>query len=108
MKRISRVLDVRPWMVAAAFQTSMVTAAPPTLQWQVNVFESCIEQAILAQLRIDAASRSADAVRAACAAPRSALDAVLGSGARLALDTAVAAHIAEALAGSSTSAPAAP
>jgi hypothetical protein len=99
MKRISLAVLI-PVLAATTLDAAPCAAQrPPAVQSLVDVFENCIEQGILAQLRQDAASRSADAVRAACAAHRAALDPVLGAGARAAVDDAAARRVTQALAG---------
>lgn len=100
MKRISLAILI-PVLAATALRAAPCAAQQrgPAVQSLVDVFENCIEQNILAQLRLDAANRSADAVRAACAAHRAALDPVLGAGARAAVDDAAARRLTEALAG---------
>ena len=108
MKRTSWAFTLLPLTMAALVSCTAASAAPPTLQSQVDVFDSCIEQAILVQLRLDPASRSPEAVNAACATHRSALDALLGSGARVALDASVARHVADALGIAASPAPPAP
>ncbi len=99
MKRISLAVLI-PILAASTFCAAPCAAQrPPPVQSLVDVFENCIEQNILAQLRLDALSRSADAVRAACAAHRAALDPVLGAGARAAVDDAAARRVTQAFSG---------
>lgn len=106
MKRIS--LASFASLIAAGLLLGAPSAgsAAPGVQSGVDVYENCIEQAILVQLRVDPANRSADAVRAACASHRAALDSLLGAGARSAVDEALSRRIAEALSPPAYSSPA--
>lgn len=99
MKRTSLVF--LPWLAAAvaACAAPVALAEPPSLQSRIDLFESCIEQAILAQRRLEPGARSADAVRGHCVAHRAALEPVLGAGARAVVDTAVSRRISTALGG---------
>ena len=99
MKRISLAVLI-PVLAATTLHAAPCSARQSRpVQSLVDVFENCIEQGILVQMRRDAASRSADAVRLACAEHRAALDPLLGAGARAAVDQAAARRVTQALSG---------
>ncbi len=106
MKRIS--LASLPSLIVAGLLLGAPSAdsAAPGVQSRVDVFVNCVEQAILVQLRMAPANRGADAVRAACASHRAALDSLLGAGALGAVDEALSRRIAEALSPAAQSSPA--
>jgi hypothetical protein len=88
MKRISLAVLI-PVLAATTLHAAPCAAQrPPTVQSLVDMFENCIEQGILVQVRRDAA-----------------LDPLLGAGARAAVDQAAARRITQALSGVAATVP---
>jgi hypothetical protein len=108
MKRISLVVLASSLAANTLFATPCVALASTEVQSHVDVFSNCVEQAVLAQLRLDPGSRSAETVRMACAAHRAALEPLLGAGARAAVDQAASRRINEVLSAAQSSGSAAP